>query len=66
MEKGMTDDKNKTFEITAHEIVEHTYLVTAETIEEAVEKVQEEEVSIAHSESVMVMIDEAKEIKYVN
>lgn len=62
----MTDDKNKTFEITAHEIVEHTYLVTAETIEEAVEKVQEEEVSIAHSESVMVMIDEAKEIKYVN
>lgn len=62
----MTDDKNKTFEITAHEIMEHTYLVTAETIEEALEKVQEEEVSIAHSESVMVMIDEAKEIKYVN
>jgi len=58
--------KNKTYEITAHEVVEHTYLVSAETIEEAVEKVREEEVDVAHTESMMVMIDEAKEIKYVN
>jgi hypothetical protein len=56
--------KKKKYEVTAHEVVEHIYLVSAESMEEAMELVKEEEVSCAHSEMVMKMIDDVKEIKY--
>lgn len=56
--------KKKNYEVTVHEVVEHIYLVSAESMEEAMELVKEEEVSSANSEMVMKMIDEVKEIKY--
>jgi len=58
-------EKKIKYEIIAHEVIEHIYVVEAEDVEEAIDMVQEEEVQSAHQEPIMKMIDEVKEIKYV-
>lgn len=55
----------KKFHIVGHEVLEQIYIVEAETLEEALEMVKEEDVSISHEEVVYRTIDEAQEINYV-
>ena len=62
---GKLMEKKNKFEVTAHEVIEHTYIIEAEDMDDAIDIVQEEEVEPVHKEMVMKMIDEVKEIKYV-
>ena len=55
----------KKYEVITHELVEYTYIVDAEDIEEAIDMVQEEEYVPVQVENIMNMIDSVKEIKYV-
>ena len=57
--------EKKKQENIAHEVVEHIYIIEAEDADEAIDMVQEEDYDAVHVESVMKMIDEVKEIKYV-
>jgi hypothetical protein len=56
---------NKKFEVIAHEVVEHLYIIEAEDMDEAIDLIQEEDYEPVHKESIMKMIDEVKEISYV-
>tara|TARA_B100000927_G_C16476222_1_gene473545 strand:+ start:38612 stop:38788 length:177 start_codon:yes stop_codon:yes gene_type:complete len=55
----------KKYEIIAHEIVEYTYIVDAEDIDEAIDMVREEEYDPVQVENIFNVIDSVKEIKYV-
>lgn len=55
----------KKFHIVGHEVLQQIYIVEADSLEEALEMVEEEDVSIAHEEVVYRTVDEAEEIKYV-
>jgi hypothetical protein len=55
----------KKYEVIAHELVEYTYIVDAEDIDEAIDMVQEEEYDPVQVENIMNIIDSVKEIKYV-
>jgi hypothetical protein len=57
--------ENKKFEVIAHEVVEHLYIIEAEDMDEAIDLIQEEDYKPVHKESIMTMIDEVKEISYV-
>ena len=56
---------DKKYQVLAHELVEYTYIVDAEDIEEAIDMVQEEEYDPVQVENIMNIIDSVKEIKYV-
>tara|TARA_R100001509_G_scaffold80728_1_gene45463 strand:- start:187 stop:363 length:177 start_codon:yes stop_codon:yes gene_type:complete len=55
----------KKYEIIAHEVVEYTYIVDAEDIDEAIDMVREEEYDPVQVENIFNVIDSVKEIKYV-
>ena len=55
----------KKYEIITHEVVEYTYIVDAEDIDEAIDMVQEEEYDPVQVENIFNVIDSVKEIKYV-
>jgi hypothetical protein len=56
----------KKFEIRAIDAVQKTYVLEAETAEEAIEIVIEQDASPVHEEIILSEIEEAREIKYVN
>ena len=56
---------SKKFHIVGYEVLQQIYVVEAETLEEALEMVEEEDVSITHEEVVYRTIEEAEEIMYV-
>ena len=55
----------KKYEIITHEVVEYTYIVDAEDIDEAIDMVREEEYDPVQVENIFNVIDSVKEIKYV-